>query len=578
MDHPIIGLGLILAAAAVFAGVFKHFRQPTIVAFIMVGALTTILPSDLPKLDPKIISLFVEIGVILLLFIAGLEMDVQSLLRRWKLVIIVALGQIIITTILGMLISRTLIRLTDPVTLFFFAITMTLSSTIIVVDVLQQKKAGSTLHGQIILGLMVLQDVVALVSLSLLEAFSGGGDLGTSLAFIGLKTSIGVVLAIVLGRWVLPHAFRKLASSSETLFAGALGLAMGASALAELVHFSPEIAAFLAGAALALTPYRLEVADKVEPMKTFGIILFFISLGYGLELSVSMLNFLPQAIIFSAFILFGTPLLILILGWFARLRSQTSFMIGGVINQTSEFSLILAALAVEAKIFNQDILVLVTLTALITFLFSSMGHQVLEALYQLVSRPLRFIDRRSIDYKVDSEHGMEMDNHVIMLSFNEITNDVAEYYAKQNTKVLLIDIDPEITEHFKRQKGNIVSVYADPHDPDVWGEFGFDKAKIIISGLVEEQIGKVSIARWLREHGASTTFIASTASLEDAMELYEHGVDYVLETESLAAESFRQILSKQEREGKKGFQLLGKQHQQRIQELKNNLGRVFRLV
>ena len=130
---------------------------------------------------------------------------------------------------------------------------------------------------------------------------------------------------------------------------GSLGWALGVAAACEYFHFSPEIGAFMAGAALSFLPYKLEIQDKVEPMKDFGIILFFLALGFGLELNQIAPALIPKIGILVAFVVFGTPIMMFFIGLITKTRSKPEFYIGAIINQISEFSLTPATCLVMAR-------------------------------------------------------------------------------------------------------------------------------------------------------------------------------------------------------------------------------------
>ena len=118
---------------------------------------------------------------------------------------------------------------------------------------------------------------------------------------------------------------------------------------------------------------------------------------------------------------------------------------------------------------------------------------------------------------------------MIILSFNEIAHDLMEFYSERGEKVLLIDIDPEINQHFQKETNhNAVPLYADMYDPDVWKEFHFNKAKMVISCMVRGQEAEIAIARWIKARNPKVLFVATTDSQEEALELYENGADYVI--------------------------------------------------
>ncbi|MCH8888320.1 MAG: NAD-binding protein, partial [SAR324 cluster bacterium] len=163
--------------------------------------------------------------------------------------------------------------------------------------------------------------------------------------------------------------------------------------------------------------------------------------------------------------------------------------------------------------------------------------------------------------------------------FNGIAHDLMEFYSERGEKVLLIDLDPEIHQHFQTDKNhNAVPLYADMDDPDVWKEFHFDKAKIVISCMVRGQEAEIAIARWIKERNPDVLFVATTDSQEEALELYESGVDYVIQTEFLAAEITREIFTRELAKGRDAFKELAQIHQGKIKEQQRKIEPIFRLL
>ncbi|MCZ6557222.1 MAG: cation:proton antiporter [SAR324 cluster bacterium] len=578
MDDMVVVLGLLLGSATLLAVILKFLKQSNFIAFIVVGMVAGLYREQV-QIPAELLEIFSEIGIIMLLFMAGLEVDIKSFLRRWRLVLINGLGQIVLLMLLGLGLGRFYVGIDSAGTLIFFALCLTLSSTIIVLGMLKERKELESLHGQIVLGLMVIQDVVAVLALSLLKSIAAEAPLLVEIPLVFFKMAVLIAILAFLSKFVLGRVFRYLASSSEMLFIGTLGYCMGIAALCELFHFSAEIGAFFAGASLAFLPYRLEIEDKVEPLKAFGLILFFIALGYNLRFKPEMLGALLDVAVLTAFVVVGTPVIMLFLGWVARLKARPALLIGGTINQISEFSLILATLCFQAGVFDESMFTLITLTCLATFMLSSLGHQYMSQCYEATRALWQFIDRHGIPYQIEGHTDFKFENHVVIVSFNEIAQEIAEYYDERGESVLLIDIDPEIIAHFNSQTGhNLVPLYADIYDPDVWSEFNFDRAKIIISCMVRGQEAELGIARWLREKNADVPMVAATDSHEEALELYENGVRYVIQTEYLAAESFRKIYAEEIGKGGKAFLEIGAAHLTEIRELQLKLKAIFRLI
>ena len=567
MEHLILNLGALVAVAALMAVVFRLLRQSSIVAYIVVGVLLVQFQSVLhisPDTFKELVEAFTELGIILLLFMAGVEVEFESIRKRWPVLLWNGVGQVLLMLTVGTLLGWAFLD-GSAVTFVYFGLCLTLSSTIVVLDHLRARKELESYHGQIILGIMVLQDIVAVVSLVFLKTLSGGGSMVTDLGMIFLKMFALAALLFLAMKFALVPLFRYLARAKDILFLGSLGWVLGIAALCEYFHFSPEIGAFMAGAALSFLPYRLEVQDKVEPIKDFGVMLFFVALGYGLPLADFETSMVPRIAIVVGFVFLGTPLIMLAIGYACRQKSRPTFMIGAIINQISEFSLILATLALRDGIFDRQTFLLVTLSTIVTIFLSSMGQQAREWVYDVLRAPLSFlIDRRVRKDVLQQAAHFKLENHVVIAQYNELAETLIEFCLARQQPVLLLDLDPDVYVELKdRDKKLLCPLYLDISDPDTWEDAQFGKALAIVSCIVRDQRAELGILRWLREKGLQVPFVAATDSHAEAVQLYAAGATYVIQTEELAAERLAELL------GKYGSNLAamqeeGKRHEARL--------------
>ena len=589
-------LGAMLLAAAVVAIILSYAKQASLFAFIIVGVLGGLFGLK-EVINKDVMTAFVDIGITLLLFMAGMEVDIPGLIKRWKLLLINGFGQIIglfgISAALGLLYvgidasymeAAGLPAENAAPALIYFSLCLTLSSTILVIGTLKSTGQIGEEHGQVALGLMVLQDIVAVVALAILASLNpdkvGGSSLGVEVAMIFAKMiGLAIVLYFVT-KYLLNPLFRFFAQSGELLFIGTLGYGMGVAALCEVIHFSSGIGAFFAGATLAALPYRHEIEDKVEPLKAFGIILFFMGLGFDIsELKpAQMLGGLTEGLVLAILVVILTVPLMLVLGYFSRLNGKPSFLMGTIINQSSEFSLMLAVMCWQYKLFDPHLFIVITLVVLISFFFSSLGHQFLDPLYNAFSKTLSFMDGRSIGAAESGDDDFVMEGHVVIMEYNELAIEIADFYAQRGEQVLLLDLDPHIIEYFEHQHGhsNIHAHYSNMADPDVWEDLAFDKAKVVISCIDGGQEAEMAISRWLKIEAPDVPFIAATSSHEETLELYGSGARYVIQTEYLAAKAFRNIFESEEtKPPNEAFREQGKAHFSETKKLQEGLGVAF---
>ena len=589
-------LGAMLLAAAVVAIILSYAKQASLFAFIIVGVLGGLFGLK-EVINKDVMTAFVDIGITLLLFMAGMEVDIPGLIKRWKLLLINGFGQIIglfgISAALGLLYvgidasymeAAGLPAENAAPALIYFSLCLTLSSTILVIGTLKSTGQIGEEHGQVALGLMVLQDIVAVVALAILASLNpdkvGGSSLGIEVAMIfGKMIGLAIVLYFVT-KYLLNPLFKFFAQSGELLFIGTLGYGMGVAALCEVIHFSSGIGAFFAGATLAALPYRHEIEDKVEPLKAFGIILFFMGLGFDIsELKpAQMLGGLTEGLVLAILVVILTVPLMLVLGYLSRLNGKPSFLMGAIINQSSEFSLMLAVMCWQYKLFDPHLFIVITLVVLISFFFSSLGHQFLDPLYNAFSKTLSFMDGRSIGAAESGDEDFVMEGHVVIMEYNELAIEIADFYAQRGEQVLLLDLDPHIIEYFEHQHGhsNIHAHYSNMADPDVWEDLAFDKAKVVISCIDGGQEAEMAISRWLKIEAPHVPFIAATSSHDETLELYGSGARYVIQTEYLAAKAFRDIFESEEtKPPNEAFREQGKAHFSETKKLQEGLGVAF---
>ena len=588
-------LGAMLLAAAVVAIILSYAKQASLFAFIIVGVVAGIVGVR-TVINTNVMTAFVDIGITLLLFMAGMEVDIPGLIKRWKLLLINGFGQIIGLFIISLGLGALYVGIdatymTDAglsadnamPALIYFALCLTLSSTILVIGTLKSTGQISEEHGQVALGLMVLQDIVAVVALAILATLKppepgiAPPNLGIEVAMIfGKMIALAIVLYFVT-KYILNPLFKFFAQSGELLFIGTLGYGMGVAALCEVIHFSSGIGAFFAGATLAALPYRHEIEDKVEPLKAFGVILFFMGLGFDIsELTPDqMLGGLAEGLILAVLVVVLTIPLMLLLGYLSRLNSKPAFLMGAIINQSSEFSLMLAVLCLQYKIFDPHIFIVVTLVVLISFFLSSLGHQFLDPFYAVFSNFLSFMDGRTKTAEEEVSDDIKLDGHIVIMEYNELAIEIADFYAQRGEQVLLLDLDPHIIEYFEKQHGhsNIHAHYSNMADPDVWENLAFNKAKVVISCIDGGQEAELAISRWLKKEAPEVPFLAATSSHEETLELYGAGARYVIQTEYLAAKAFRNIFETEETKPRtEAFREIGERHFSETKKLQEGLG------
>lgn len=322
---------LMLAAAVAFLGIL--LRQPLIVSFIVVGLIAGPSGLDLVQSDEQI-ELLSEPGIAVLLFLVGVKLDMK---------LIRSLGPVSLLTGLGLNL--------DHVTSLHVAVALTFSSTIIIVKLLSDKREIDSLHGQIALGILIVQDLVVVLAMIVLSAIG----IGAAEAGDGVGSVLGVLSSGV-------------AMAALVIFA--LALAAVFAAIGDQVGLGKEVGGLLAGIALASTPYRETIAARLGPLRDFLLLFFFISLGATLDLSRLGAN-ITGAVVLSLFVLIGNPLIVLAIIGTLGYRKRTGFLAGLTVAQISELSLISITMGVALGHVEESTVGLVTLVDLVTIAVST---------------------------------------------------------------------------------------------------------------------------------------------------------------------------------------------------------------
>lgn len=340
-----IGLCVIVAAALAFLA--NKLKQPALLAYLLAGVL--IGPEIGFRLitDPEIIEVISEIGLVLLLFIIGLEMDLKKLRASGKPVIVTGLTQFLICAALGIPFFLLLgFRHGDPNApggefgLFYLSATAAISSTMIVVKLLYDKLELDTLPGRITLGVLVFQDIWAIIVLALQPNLRNPQISPLAASFV--KGILLVVVSLLVSRYVLPRLFRSVAKIPELVLIMALAWCFLVCAAASYSGLSREMGALIAGVALSTFPYSLDVIAKVISIRDFFVTLFFVALGMKIPMPTASL--LGLAALTSVFLIASRFLAITPVLYFMRYGHRVSLIPAVNLSQISEFSLVVASL------------------------------------------------------------------------------------------------------------------------------------------------------------------------------------------------------------------------------------------
>jgi Kef-type K+ transport system membrane component KefB len=368
IDDPIIfSIFLIFTGAAILAGIALFARQSLLVAYILLGGLLGPWGFKLID-DASIIQQIGHIGIIFLLFLLGLNLQPAQLLRMFREATLVTVASSLGFAAIGVLISRAFgFQLFECL---LIGASMMFSSTIIGLKLLPTTALHHRHVGQVMISILLLQDIIAIGILLFLEGISQTGVEWEQIGMLGIALPTLIVVSLLFERYILQQLMRRFDTIQEYVFLTSIGWCLGMAQLAKTMGLSYEIGAFIAGVSLATSPIALFISERFKPLRDFFLIMFFFSLGASFNINMLPDIFIPAAIL-AILMLFSKPLI------FSRLLRSTgessglSKEVGMRLGQVSEFSLLIAVLALNAGAIGTRASYLIQATTLITFMVSS---------------------------------------------------------------------------------------------------------------------------------------------------------------------------------------------------------------
>lgn len=371
MDHSSVTFAffLIFSGAAVLASVALYTRQPLIIAYIALGALIGPYGFSLVT-DLQLLSDIGHIGIIFLLFLLGLDMQPQALLATLRKSTVVGLASCAVFFVGSWLLTR--LFMDDGMQAAIVAIAMVFSSTIIGIKLLPTTVLHHRHIGEMMVGLLLLQDLLAIIVLVLIMAASGSaeGDALQQVVFVLLALPLLGVGAWAAVRYMLLPLIQRFDRFHEYIFLLAIGWCLGLAESAQLLGLSAEIGAFVAGVTIATSPIAQYIAINLKPLRDFFLILFFFAVGARFDLGMLSLVWVP-ALCLALLVLTMKPVVYRWLLKGVSERRSLAWDLGFRLGQASEFSLLIAYIAFDAGLLDQQGSLLIQAATIITLLASS---------------------------------------------------------------------------------------------------------------------------------------------------------------------------------------------------------------
>jgi monovalent cation:proton antiporter-2 (CPA2) family protein len=505
---------LFLTVVVVAVPLFKRLGLGSVLGYLVAGVL--IGPHGL-RLIPEVeaVAEVAELGVVLLLFLIGLELQPRRLWELRKRVFGVGGAQVALSGA-SLAVGALLLGLSWQAALVA-GLGLSLSSTAFALQLLSERNELATPRGQTAFGILLFQDLVVIPLLAVLPLLGpAGARVDTSWAPLAKAAGL-IVLIVLVGRTLLRPAFRLVASarSQEVFTATALLAALGTAILVSAVGLSAALGAFMAGVLLADSEYRHELEADIEPFRGLLMGVFFVSVG----MSVALELLLERPLLVVGLVLGMAGLKILSIGVLGRRvlgAWPAGWELGVLLSQGGEFAFVLFGLAVSYEILPgplRDTLVLVVslsmaLTPLLTLAYD-----------RLVAPRLRTRDPRPYD------QGVEQDTPVIIAGFGRFGQVVGRILRARRIPFTAMDADPAQIDFLQRW-GNKV-FYGDASRLDLLRAARADKARLFVLAIDDVQ-ASLRTAREVQEHFPHLTIFARARNRAHAYQLMELGIQHVV--------------------------------------------------
>lgn len=539
-------IGMALLTAGVLSVVFTRLKIPAISAFLVAGVVVGPIGLQLVT-DEANIETIAGLGLILLLFLIGLEIDLRKLMASGRTIVLTGLVQFPLCVLLGWAVASGIAAFDTGGMLsaggylpLYVGFVVASSSTLLVVKLFEESYQLDTAVGRVCLGLLIFQDIWAIVVIALQPNFADPDPLPIVFNFFGIAF-VGLV-AFLLAKYVLPLGFRWIAKSPELMLVSAVGWCFGIGflganldAVAEAafgvspgLSVSMEMGALLAGAAIASFPYSTEVTTQVNVVKNFFVTLFFIGLGMRIPVPES-LDVLLLAVVLSLIAIASRLLVFFPVLYWTGLYRRNAMVSAIRLAQVSEFSLVIAYVGFGLGHIADDFVAAVIFAFVITALMTPFLFKRADAIYE---RLVPLLDRLGFRPPPRVEAEAEKEYCVALLGIHRVASSLLYEIGRRHPDLMgeILVVDFNVNIHPRIAALGPTVKYGDFSNPDTITHSGIDRAAVIVCTIPDDLLkgtSNLKLVRMLRNMGSKAKIIVNAIEFEEAAQLYEAGADYV---------------------------------------------------
>ncbi len=533
MENTFYQLALVLLLASAIGVVANRLKLPLVVSYLLTGLLLSLIRLfDLGR--SPVFEVLPEIGVAFVLFLIGIELKLSEFKLLGRPIFMTALGQIAVSTLLGFGVAK-LLGFNASESLYL-GLGLAFSSTVVVVKLLLDNRDLTSLYGKLSVGMLLVEDLVAIVVLMLIS-INGAYTLNDHQSLLALLLLLIKALALfastfILAKYLLGKVFEYSAHSVELLYISSITWCFAFTGFAIFLGFSVEIGAFLAGLALASSPYHLQIQAKIKPMRDFFLALFFIYLGAKVDFS-DFLSVLPIVVIFTVYALVAKPLVYALLLSRFGFKKHTLFQTALNLSQISEFSLVVLMVGVNAGFISPRAISIMALVAVGSITISSVMISRAKSLYKPLTPIVLFFDTKHKAHVFEQRAKHQLNDHVIVIGGHRVGGPIINYLRNTDIPFVVMDFNPSVVRELSDKGVN--ALYGDIGDPDIFEFLHVDRAKLIICTATDFSDNELLLS-FVKEHNPKTRVVLRATDAKHAQILKQLGADYVILPEKVSGD------------------------------------------
>lgn len=542
VEHLILDVALCIIAAWVIGVVCQTFKQPLLLAYLVAGF--AIGPHGFRWVtNAESIETISEIGLILLLFLIGLEMDLKKMLGSGKVIFYTAIAQIIGCVALGWVFFSVLGPAETRLEALYLGVAAAMSSTVIIIKLLYDKRELETLAGRITVGVLVLQDVFVILFLAVQPSLKNP-------ALAPLALALGKVLLLggvgyVASRFLLPPVFKSVSRQPELVLVGALAWCFAMGGFAEELGLSREMGALFAGVLLSTFPYTLDVVAKVTSIRDFFVTLFFVALG--MEIKVPTLGLIGWTLLVSVFVVGSRLATVFPVLYRMNLGHRISLLPAINLCQISELSIVLLTIGQKAGDVTEGTINIAALAFAFLAVDSTYAIMKNDFILRKTSPWLAKVRLPDLPQGESDTLLLERPARIFVLGFSWTASSLLEEITREKPAMLhdllVVDFNPQVIERLRARGVRVV--YGDISQRDMLHHAGVHHAEIIICSLPDiilKGVNNRKLLRQLRDLAPQAQIIVHAEKITDVPQLYAEGANYVSLPRLLEASDLLKVL------------------------------------